>query len=688
MKSNKEICEQFKRQKADTTRGLSSQWMNSDACDAFYAGDSMDYRGDLVVGSGKKVQVQFNKVQPYINSVGGFMEQNIRQAKYTARVEDNQKAQIYTKNANLISEYSRGNANADDVDGQCSLNMLIKGYGATETALTYDIGYSTRDPNGELVMGDVTDTVGWDPRARARNLLDARWVYYRKSYSLEDAKTLFQDSDDLDFEAYSDDDDTGYRFDPTIGPKYDRSKMEFDTYDWDNFNEKTVWVYFYQWVEIEDFYKAENPLVNISDPYIQQLAMTKMQLIADESEQADDMFKFNPEDKELIFNSRIKAKLTEEFDNLIKTFKYQRKVFYTSVISGKKVFKAYRNISQQGFTVKFQTGLWINHKKIWVGMVNAMMEPVKYFNKSLTELMYIIAATAKGGYFVEEDAVDDIADFERKANKTDSVVMVAAGALSGGKIQPKKQAVTPSGYDQIIGLADKGISDSTGIDPTFLGSTENKMQTAQLQRQVVKQVSSTITWAFKSAFLYAKEWKRMGMDLYRVWAENNTGAVIRIAGEEGANEFLRVSKDLFAAEYDVDIIEAPQTPEEKIEMAQLIQGVGDRVLPVDPQKAAQCYAIGFKYLPLEAQDKQKLSQIFAPQGESQEVMALKQQLEQLTSEFTKVQLQGQMARTELDMAKVDKTRAEIEKTIQQAQQVGIENKLIPFTELSKVSVSV
>jgi len=57
-------------------------------------------------------------------------------------------------------------------------------------------------------------------------------------------------------------------------------------------------------------------------------------------------------------------------------------------------------------------------------MVNPMMEPQKYKNKALTEMMFTIAANSKGGVMIEEDAVEDIADFESKWAKTDAVIRV------------------------------------------------------------------------------------------------------------------------------------------------------------------------------------------------------------------------------------------------------------------------
>ena len=45
-----------------------------------------------------------------------------------------------------------------------------------------------------LSSADLTLSVGWDPKATAKNLLDARWVYYFDEFDLKDALDLFDKS--------------------------------------------------------------------------------------------------------------------------------------------------------------------------------------------------------------------------------------------------------------------------------------------------------------------------------------------------------------------------------------------------------------------------------------------------------------------------------------------------------------
>lgn len=404
------------------------------------------------------------------------------------------------------------------------------------------------------------------------------------------------------------------------------------------------------------------------------------------------MFRFDPEAPTLVFNADIKVQLEKLFEDLIKCYPYQRKVFYSAVLSGQKVFKAYRSVSQQGFTIKFKTGSWDNTNKIWTGMVNSMADPVKYYNKSLTEIMYLIASNSKGGWFVEEDAVEDISDFEATANRTDGVVRLLPGGLD--KVREKKTQFSPSGYDGILQTAQSALPLVTGIDPTFLGNSDNKLETAILQRQRVRQVVSTLACYFDAIACYQEEHARLLLDFMRVYAENNEGGLIRIIGDEGTQQFMQISKDAFANEYDVDIREAPQSPEDKEQQAQILSGMGDKLLAVGNQAGLAFYAASIEMMPIEAETKKKMLDTLQPAPDPR-LQQMQQQIQQLTSQITQAQVAGMMAKAKLDEAKaqesnalVHKTASEVAKNAAEIEQIEIENQLAPLAEFNKISVSV
>lgn len=668
MKSNSDISKQFKAHLQDTMRGLNSQYENTRQCQGFEAGDMMAYRDTIqfadAYGQKKKSLVQFNKVKPYVNAVKGFMAQNRRRAKYSAHMDNNPMQEFYSKYANAMADYVRSEANADQKETQMDGDMLICGYGAIETDMTYGVGESTTDPNGQIVMGRLDPLqVGWDPYAREPNLMDARWVFYQRDYALEDALDLFSDSDEDDFENSTDHDmgeEAGYRW-FARGGRY--NKIKEANIDWSDQKKNMVKVYFYQWYEFETFYRCDNPLYTLKNPQSIMRASIDLEMLAQEvTDDQKDLFAFDPKAQILTFDKEMKAKLKEIFGEFVEIHDYKRKVFYKAVISKQHIFTKFHSPCQQGFSTKFKTGDYDAKNRIWTGMVNSMKEPVMYYNKALTELMFIIGANSKGGVMVEKSAVEDIQKFEGKYAKTDAVIVVNDGALQKGQIQPKKQAAMPTGYENIIQLCDSAVNDVNGIDKSFLGSSENKQETGLLQSRRIRQVVSSLACYFDSVTLYQKEHARFLLDLFPIYAENNSGGLFRIIGEDGRDKFLRISADRLVAQYDVMIVEAPQSPEEKQEFATIISSAADKLLQVDPTSAKRLYAIALKYLPLERIDQQEIMQILTPtqpQIDPAMVQKLQQQVQALMSDMNQADVKKKLSEVARNMAEIDEIHAKV-----------------------------
>lgn len=688
-----ELIVQFKKHKKSTQRGLSKQYENFRVCQSFYAGDIMDYRDNIQftnqLGFKKRAMVQFNKVKPYVNVVKGFMAQNRRKAKYEASMQASKAQELYSMYANSMHEYCRTRAHADQIETQQDGDMLIGGVGAVETAMTYGDGYASTDPNGQIIKGKLDMMqVGWDPFAKETNLLDARWTFYEKDYALDDALDLFEDSEEDDFEEATDEDvdeDSGYSF-YARGGRY--NKIKAANYDWTDERAGMVKVYFYQWTQNEDFYRAHNPMYEFKNPVAMALAAQQLVAIAGEDDTAEeaDAFSFNPKAEILTFGADVKAKLEEVFGDHIEIFKFKRKCYYTAVLSGNHVFTKYRSLSQSGFSIKFKTGDYDAKNKIWVGMVNSMKEPVLYYNKALTELMFTVGANSKGGVMVEKSAVEDLAEFEQKWAKTDAVIEVEDGAIQNNKIKSKREGYIPSGNEVLVQLSDAAISDSNGIDKSFLGSSENKNETGLLQRRRIRQVCAALACYFDSVSLYQTEDARLMLDFMRVWAENNVDGTFRILGKDGRNIFLKISADKLAADYDVQIQEAPQTPEEKQEYAEIMTGVADKIIGIDPQTAKVIYAMALKNMPLEQEDIQQIQQLLVPQQgqiNPQAFAAMQKQLETVMSAMSQLQMKGEMAKIAVDTAKAndlsaqaDERRSKIKSNEAAALQTTLENVII------------
>lgn len=605
MISKDKLLTQFLKDKKRSESDMSYQWEQARINQAFYAGDQMFYETSIN-DNGRKRMVVFNRVKPFVSSVAGFMIQTRRRPNYQAVLQDSQEQQMRSEYLNALSDQYRSNANADQVETQQDIDMLIAGYGAVDTNQDYE-----KNPDGEIAMERVSPLdVGWDGMSRSPNLLDARFVWRRKSYLKEEAVSLFG-GDDEDYTQTNQ--ETPPQYDPRGGV------INSASYDMSEPNSDMVDVYYYQWWERKAYYRAENPLGQFNgNPEIQQKLLQAMQLMVefrsdDDSYEGDvdDLFEFDPSAPYLTVDKSVRKDIDALFARVgieIEWVKRFRRCYYTAIASEKKVFKSFKSLDQQGFTIKFKTGDWDARRKSWFGMVTQLREPAKYANKALTEILYVIASNSKGGVMYETDAVKNPAKFEKQWATTAAAVQVEPGALSGGKIQPKAQAALPSGYENVLMEAKEGMYGVTGVNPEYLGSSENKQVSALLESQRIKQVVTTLATYFDAITLYQKEQARLMITFIRALAENSTGRLVKVLGQDGAMRFEQLMSDNLADEYEIDIGEIPESAAQKDEMAKLSQDLTLGYMPF----GVNLLPVTAKYLPFKQSDIQKIIEITSP----------------------------------------------------------------------------
>jgi hypothetical protein len=638
--------------------------------------------------------VVFNKVKPYIDAVVGFMVQLRRKPQYQARMFDNVQQQEFSDYANALSDYARDNANLDSIESHQDRDMLISGYGAIDTNVVYET-----NPDGEVKAENIQfNDVFWDPQARESNLLDSRWAIRRKKFNRDEAVERFPGSQPEDFESYSGD-QTSYTYNPD-GGLYDKIAFGLGSTE-----EDLVEVYYYQYWELQTYYRARNPLFDIQDAILVNQLAQIMEVMRRKREEGateevrDDYFEFDPFTEYLTMTPAIKKDMSAVFDRFGLDVEYQRhlkKEYYTAIITGEKVLMKFRSPDQQGFTIKFKTGHYDYENKRWFGMVDALKEPSRYANKALTEMLYVIASNSKGGVMYEEGAVEDFSRFEQQYATTKAAIRVNDGALSGGKIQPKAQAALPSGYENIFSISTESLGEVTGINKEFLGNAQSSQVSALLERQRINQVVSTLGDYFDSISLYQKEHARMMITFLRILAENSEGRLIKLLGEEGAVRFEVISSDRLADEYDVDIGEAPTSATQKQETLDTMLQMADRLALL----GQNIYPVVVQYLNITTKDKQKLIEILAPPEPTPEQIQQQQAIQQL-------QIEGQAARIAKDQgdailrqqqaiktaadtvkteAETDGTRADTLRTLAEGEQKNIENDVIKSQVPSNVEL--
>lgn len=608
MLSNKEIVKQFKKHKREAGRGLAYQKKQDEINQAFFAGNPL-VKFEMKGKEAEKPMVSLYRCQKVVTSVLGFLVQLRRKPDYQAVIENSEEQKERSDYLNGVSDYFRKNGNAPQIETKQDLDLLIQGYGAVDTNITYIAKMADRVPGGEIKYECCTDEVNWDPNARETNLTDARYVYRSKKMPCEDAELLFG-AEEEDLEGVADNEAEMYT--GSVGKYKSWDRRSGDAED-------MCIIHYYQWWDYEPYYQAPNPIYNLTDDIalanLAAAAMAKIkarrEMERDEYER-EDLFMFDPLAPDLVMDKEMYKDIKTLFGKLnieVEFTQYYHQCYYTAILSGDKVFTKFKSPDQQGFTIKFKTGYFDKINKCWFSIASMMRQPANYANKALTEMMYVIASNSKGGVMYEKTAVPDAARFESEYASTKAAIVVNDGALSQGRIQPKAVAALPTGYENILAESKNALMESTGANPEFLGSSENKQVSALLEKQRIKQASSALAPVLDSIMLYQIENGRLVLTYIRIITENNPGRLIPMLGEDGSRRFSALMQDKFADEYQVDVGEAPETAAEKEEAAKLLTEMAMSMLPY----GVNIYPDIIPELPIKSRIKKALIERITPQ---------------------------------------------------------------------------
>jgi hypothetical protein len=662
MINKKELLEQFRKHYQYSRSGLSNQYKEIEECRSFYNGNYMNYVDTILYGRGssrKAQEVSFNMVKPYINAFVGFFIQNRRKAMFHANDLDEKQGKVQTDYLNGYYEYIRENTYADQVETKQDFDLGIGGVGVTDTAISLKDGTPTRLPGGEILKERVDPLeCGWDSTADHPNA--GGWAWRAKNYDTEYALELF-DADEEDFEAVNATDEIhNYKFNP-YGGIQDKIGFEYSSPNRDQLR-----VYFYQWYEIEKFYRIENPLLQVNDPVLGR--MLSLALDGVDQNEEDETFAFDPTAETLTITKDLRKQVKEIFEAFDLSFKpvaESRKVFFTAVISGDKVLQKFKSVSQQGYSLQFKVGDKDERNNIYTGLVSSMKQPQRYYNKSLTEFMLIIASNSKGGVIAEKGAIGNIQEFEAKWARHNSVVEVNDIT----KIMPKAAPQMNTGYEAVMMASSEAFQKVTGINETFFGVSSSPNETAILQRQRIKQATTLLAPYVDTVVFYTKRQARLLLSFMRMLMESDEGSLFNTKDDDGNIIFESVSKKYLADEYSIIISEAPETDAQKdyyantlIQLGQSKQATGDIA------GADRIFSVAIKQLPLLEKDKQAVIRALEGEGLDPEKQQMQMTIEQGKQMMASMQEQLKNMKNQLDdkqaeltiKAKAEKDKHQIE----------------------------
>ena len=521
---------------------------------AFVASDqwSRTERGDAEEG-GRLISTM-NRIGPMINAVAGAEIIDRQQVQYVPRtIEDGSVNEILSMGA----EWIRDQTMADREESDAFRDVLICGYGYTETRMDYD-----DDPEGRVIIERVDPLeVTPDGTARKSNLLDARRIRRKRRISIDEFEQQWPDATLEKAEAQR-----GKSSSRRPQNAYQSDDWESDIPVGDDQVEITEW----QWFEFETIYLVVNPVDN-----------ALAELTVDDYEEG------------------IKQGFVQEDASV----KQRRKVFYRAVKCGSQILD-YGKLPDGEFTIKTITGERDRNKGTFFGIVEAMKDPQRFANLFFSMLHHIIRTNAKGGIMAEQDAFIDPKQDQESWARSDSITWMRPGAIS--KVRDKPAPDVPPQIAQLLQVAITGIRDSSGINEEMLGLVERN-QPGVLEHQRKQAAYAILANYYDSLRFYRKA--QGGLLLKYIQKYLPDGYLVRIVGKDGDPRYVPLAKQPDTMRFDVIVDDAPSGPNQKEKVWSLVNNMQGVLAQAGPEIWAEI----IEYSPFPDKVNQSLKKVFESQ---------------------------------------------------------------------------
>lgn len=634
--------ERVKAARTEADRTQSAWREEARQCYAFVAGDQWSETDKAALEEQMRAAVVFNRVGPMVDSVAGSEVNNRQAVRYVPRQSGDSAVNEILSGA---ADYVREQCDAEDEESDAFLDAVTCGVGWTEIRMDY-----SDNPDGDVQIRRIDPlSMRWDPAAKQRNLSDRRWQQHDEMMSLDEIEALWPDKADeiaasASLGTTSEDEGETHNADPIAAYRQNPFGYERKT--------GRVRVTRHQWWELQTYHAVLDPATG------QMLELDQDQF----SKLAE----------------RVKAITGAEIEQSMPTVRKSRKVYRQAFVSGDLLLEE-GDCPCNRFSYHALTAKRDRNKGTWYGIVRPMMDPQRWANKFLAQILHIINTNAKGGLVVEADAVANIRKFKEDWAKADSVVEVEPGTISGSKIMPKPIPQYPVAIDNLLQFSISSLRDVTGINLELLGMAD-RQQAGILEAQRKQAAMTVLATLFDSLRRYRKE---SGRTLAKYIVEYiSDGRLVRIISGNGLEQFVPLVRDPQAMEYDVIVDEAPNTVDKKQQTFELLMSMLPNLGAIGVPFAVEL----LEYSPLPKAMVEKWKQIVQqqPQANPQMVAQMQQAIQQLQGQLQQAQMrlmskdqeiQARMAAakltadtelaTSLEKARIE-AQAEYQRTIEKA----------------------
>lgn len=547
-----------------------------------------------------RVAITFNYSEKMIDAVVGAEVSNRQEATYRPRgIEDAAVAELW----NNAAKWVRDECAAEDEESDAFRDMLICGMGWTGTRLSYD-----EDQDGKLLIERIDPLEMWyDPASSKPGITDRRYAGRDMWVDEREAKKQWPDGIFLDS-----DDESVNRGVIQHGNRYngDMDESEYERH------KGQVLITIYECVEREP--------------------ATYLALNGQLEEIPKEDFK------------TLKPHLDDAGAQYVTL---QKRVYYRGFFSGDTCLDMGKSPCQDGFTFQAITGKRDRNSNTWYGLTRVMMDPQRWANKWLSQILHIVNSNAKGGLMAEINAFVDPVKAQEEWSKPDSITLFKEGALSGNRVKEKTAGNFPSGLDKLMQFALGSLPMVTGINLEALGLA-NREQAGVLEQQRKQAAYGLLAPLFDSLRRYRKSQGRVLLHMINQYISD--GRMIRIGGPE-STQTMPLTKVPDSIRYDVIVDQSPNAPDVKERtwqaLMELVPSMMKAGIPVPPDLLDYTplpVALITKWKQFAAQNPPPDPKMEQMQQELQQLQEENQQLKlDQSNEMAQIQMKSQQMQQEM-----------------------------------------
>lgn len=539
-----------------------------------------------------KPAVAFNRVAVMVNAICGSEANNRQEVQYLPRTIDDSGVNDLLTDA---AKWARDQCDAEDEESDSFRDTVICGYGWTETKMDFEC-----NPEGEVVISRRDPSCfHYDPRAIKRNLADAKWIQCDDYLDEETILARWPHAEIGVGTEPTPDNESPH--DATQAPFYLKSAT-------DSVKDDARCVIHHCWQESVVVWRV------MSQEGVQELSEADYKIASERA---------------LAMGMPLQARRATKL------------VYKHAYVLGKQLLEDGDAPCQYEFVYQCITGYRDRNNNTFYGLVKQIEDPQRYANKMLSQLLHMINTNAKGGVLYEDGAIPDVREFEDNWAKTDSTIMVNAGALSGGKIQPKPIPAYPQSIPDLLQLSIASIRDGSGVNLEMLGLAD-RMQAGVVEEQRTSAGMTIVATLFDSLRQYRKRQGRLLAHFLIQYMSD--GRLIRVSGPL-AQQYVPLLRQRGVMDYDVIVDDAPTARDMKAKTFDALM----KIAPMVMQQGGPVPEEALDYAPIPSQ----LAQSWKKQ------IAAAKQNQQPTPEVQMAQAVAQSEQAKAQQAQV-KGQADIE----------------------------